>query len=138
MIPTNLRRLALAATTGLLLSACGGVDKSSTPAPAPAPAAIQLPVVSTAPSGSLQASRPDVDTYVQQMVKANKIPGLSLAVMENGQLVYAKAYGYANLENALPATPEHRFEIGSISTSRHAVDHRAPLVKSYLWHPEIA
>jgi len=94
--------------------------------------------VSTVPNGSLQAPRPDVDTYVQQMVKANKIPGLSLAVMENGQLVYAKAYGYANLENALPATPEHRFEIGSISKSRHAVDHRAPLVKSYLRHPEIA
>jgi D-alanyl-D-alanine carboxypeptidase len=36
-------------------------------------------------------------------------------------VLYAKAYGYANLEAAVPAKPEHRFEIGSITKSFAAV-----------------
>ena len=66
-------------------------------------------------------ANPAVDTFVQGMMKDVEIPGLSLAVVENGKVVYAKAYGYANLERATPATPEHRFQIGSISKSFAAV-----------------
>jgi D-alanyl-D-alanine carboxypeptidase len=110
MIQTYTRRLLLAATAGLLLSACGG----DTPPPTDVNV---LPPVSMAPVATTQAPRADVDAYVQEMVKEHKLPALSLAVMENGQLVYAKSYGYANLESALPARPEHRFEIGSITKS---------------------
>ncbi|SHH72698.1 serine hydrolase domain-containing protein [Massilia sp. CF038] len=112
MMQTPTRRLLMAAFTLSLLSACGGGDD-----PPPATSVNKLLSVSTAPAGSAQAARPDVDAYVQEMVKQHGLPGLSLAVMENGQLVYAKAYGYANLESAVPAKPEHRFEIGSISKS---------------------
>jgi D-alanyl-D-alanine carboxypeptidase len=111
MIHTSTRRLLLTAVAGVLLSACGG---SNAP---PATNVNMLPPVSMAPAGTTQGARPDVDAYVQEMVKEHQLPALSLAVMENGQLIYAKAYGYANLESAVPARPEHRFEIGSITKS---------------------
>ena len=55
------------------------------------------------------------------MMKEGEIPGLSLAVLENGKLVYSRAYGYANLANATPVTADHKFQIGSITKSFAAV-----------------
>jgi D-alanyl-D-alanine carboxypeptidase len=55
------------------------------------------------------------------MMKEGEVPGLSLAVVEHGKLVYSKAYGYANLAKATPLTTEHTFQIGSITKSFAAV-----------------
>lgn len=68
-----------------------------------------------------QAPDPAVDAYVQAQLVEGKIPGASIAVMDNGRLIYAKSYGYADLQAALPMTPEHRLEIGSISKTFTAV-----------------
>lgn len=108
--------LLTAALAAAILSACGG---GSSEAPNVNPSSLAM--VSTAPAGMAQAANPAVDNFVQTMMKDVEIPGLSLAVMENGKLIYAKAYGYAQLERATPARPEHRFQIGSISKSFAAV-----------------
>lgn len=114
---THCRSLLLtAAVATSFLSACGGDSRE---APLVNPSA--LPMLSTAASGMAHTPNPAVDTFVQGMMKDVEIPGLSLAVMENGRLIYTKAYGYANLEKATPATPEHRYQIGSISKSFAAV-----------------
>lgn len=42
-------------------------------------------------------------------------PSASIAVVKDGKLAYAKAYGTANLETKLAATPQMRYSIGSIS-----------------------
>jgi D-alanyl-D-alanine carboxypeptidase len=39
----------------------------------------------------------------------------SVAVAENGKMVYSKAIGYADVENKIKNTPETKFRIGSIS-----------------------
>lgn len=57
----------------------------------------------------------EVDQYVEAFIKKRKIPGLSLAVVQNGMLVKAAGYGLANLELNVPAKPETVYEIGSIS-----------------------
>ncbi|HEY0064299.1 MAG TPA: serine hydrolase domain-containing protein [Telluria sp.] len=106
-------RLSLAAASiALLLAACGGGGGGDH---APAPAPQSLPVISRSPAGSTQATDAVVDAYVQAQLVEGKIPGASIAVMDNGRLIYAKSYGYARLEGAEPMTPEHRLEIGSIS-----------------------
>lgn len=43
-----------------------------------------------------------------------RIPGLSLAVVQDGKIIKAKGYGYADLEFNAPVTPETIFESGSI------------------------
>jgi len=43
------------------------------------------------------------------------IPGLSLAVVRNGQIVKSRGYGVANLELYSPATPQTAYEIGSMT-----------------------
>ena len=108
--------LLTAAIAASLLSACGG---GSAPTPVVHPSS--LAPVSQPPAGMTQTANAAVDTFVQTMMKEGEIPGLSLAVMENGKLVYSKAYGYANLSNASPVTPDHKFQIGSITKSFAAV-----------------
>lgn len=46
---------------------------------------------------------------------ARGIPGLAIAVAVDGHLVYAEGFGYADLEQRVPAWPTTKFRIGSIS-----------------------
>ncbi len=62
-----------------------------------------------------------VDRYVQEKMKARNIPGLSLAVVREGKIIYAKGYGMANLELFVPATEKTNFLIYSITKTFTAV-----------------
>jgi CubicO group peptidase (beta-lactamase class C family) len=42
-------------------------------------------------------------------------PGCSLAVMRNGQILYQRGYGSANLEYGIPNTPQTIFHVASVS-----------------------
>jgi CubicO group peptidase (beta-lactamase class C family) len=56
-----------------------------------------------------------VDACVAAELRAQRIPGLSLAVVKDGQVVLAKGYGLANVELDVPATAETVYEIGSMT-----------------------
>lgn len=49
-------------------------------------------------------------------IKGKKIrpTGFSVAVAVNGRLVWRQGYGYADLEQRVPVTPETKFRIGSV------------------------
>src|SRR5688500_20246142 len=47
-------------------------------------------------------------------MKAQQIPGVSLAVIKDGQIVLAKGYGLANVEHQVPAKAETIFQSGSM------------------------
>ena len=55
-----------------------------------------------------------IDRYVQAEMEAEHIPGVSLAVMQKGEIVFAKGYGFANLEHQVPVKPETIFQSGSM------------------------
>lgn len=99
-----------------ILSGCGG-GSSETPVVHPS----SLAAVSSPGSGTAHTANTAVDSFVQGMMKEGEIPGLSLAVVENGKLIYSKAYGYANLSKSTPVTTGHTFQIGSITKSFAAV-----------------
>jgi serine beta-lactamase-like protein LACTB len=44
------------------------------------------------------------------------LPGLSVAVGMDGEIVWAEGFGFADLKNSVPVTPDHRFRIGTAST----------------------
>jgi serine beta-lactamase-like protein LACTB len=49
------------------------------------------------------------------------IPGLSLTVAVDGKIVYSEGFGFADLEERVPAWPTTKFRIGSISKPLTAV-----------------
>jgi CubicO group peptidase (beta-lactamase class C family) len=55
-----------------------------------------------------------VDAAVEAQRKAQKIPGVSLAVCRDGKIVKAGGYGSANVELDVPVTPETIFQTGSV------------------------
>jgi CubicO group peptidase (beta-lactamase class C family) len=57
----------------------------------------------------------EVDDYIKHRMKKEHLPGLSLAVLKDGNVVKLKGYGYADLELRVPASPETAYQVGSIT-----------------------
>jgi CubicO group peptidase (beta-lactamase class C family) len=62
-----------------------------------------------------QSPADQVDGYVRQRMQDLHIPGLSLVVLRDGQIVKASGFGMANVETGSPATPETVYKIASLS-----------------------
>jgi serine beta-lactamase-like protein LACTB, mitochondrial len=62
-----------------------------------------------------------IDAVVEQARSVQKLPAVSVAVEVKGNIVFRKAYGFADLENNLSATPETLFRTGSIAKPMTAV-----------------
>ncbi|MGH1557141.1 serine hydrolase domain-containing protein [Caulobacter segnis] len=87
------------------------------PAPASAPAAIApTPVLAAAaplPGPQLEAF---VDGVVRRAMSRDHIAGVTLSVVQNGQVVLKKGYGFANLDQRKPVDPDKTlFRVASIS-----------------------
>ena len=63
----------------------------------------------------LAAAIDSVDDYVKGQLQPRRVPGRSLAVVQDGHIVKAEGYGVASLELRVPATARTVYEIGSIS-----------------------
>jgi len=66
-------------------------------------------------ANALAASADRVDDYILAQMRWQHIPGLSLAVVQDGKILKAKGYGLANVETGTPAAPETVYKIGSVS-----------------------
>jgi len=56
-----------------------------------------------------------VDSVANAAVAEHRTAGVSVAVVKNGRTVLAKGYGFADLENDVPATAETVYRIGSVT-----------------------
>ena len=56
-----------------------------------------------------------IDDYIKAQMERQHIPGLSLVVIKDQQIVKVAGYGLANVELNVPTTPETVFKIGSVS-----------------------
>lgn len=56
-----------------------------------------------------------VDRIAREALAETGVPSASVAIVKDGRLAYAQAYGHARLQSQTPARPEMRYGIGSIS-----------------------
>ena len=56
-----------------------------------------------------------INEKVQATLEAYGAPGLSVAVVEGGRLVFAKGFGKANIAKAQAVDTKTRYAVGSIS-----------------------
>lgn len=61
-----------------------------------------------------QTSSDRVDEYVHSEIQKQHIPGLSLLISRDGNVVRAQGYGLANVELQVPVKPETIFQSGSV------------------------
>jgi N-acyl-D-amino-acid deacylase len=62
-----------------------------------------------------------LDTMLSTFVQQHEIPGATLAVTRQGKLVYARGFGYADVEKKAPVPPDALFRIASVSKPITAV-----------------
>jgi len=55
-----------------------------------------------------------IDNYVRTEMSKQKIPGLALAIVKNGQIVLARGYGLSNVEHQVSVKPQTIFQSGSV------------------------
>jgi CubicO group peptidase (beta-lactamase class C family) len=61
------------------------------------------------------ALREKVDAIVHQALTTTGVPSASIAMVQNGAIVYLQAYGEGRIDPHMPALPSMRYSIGSIS-----------------------
>src|ERR1041384_5346264 len=61
--------------------------------------------------GRLAKFEADVEKLRQRL----KIPGMAVAIVKDQKLLWTKGFGYADLENKVPATPDTLFHLASIT-----------------------
>ena len=59
----------------------------------------------------------NVDSAIQQILKEEKVVGLSIAVVKNNKIIYTSSFGKSNLESGAPLNNNNIFRIASISKS---------------------
>ncbi len=62
-----------------------------------------------------------IDSTYASLLEKQKVTGLSLAIVDNGKIVYAKGYGFEDLDHEIPATSKSIYRIGSITKSFTAI-----------------
>ena len=70
-----------------------------------------LPDSPGAHRGAVEKSR----LWLQDLMREQNIPGLSVAVMEKGEIIWSEGFGYADLEQRVPLTPLTKMRIGSVA-----------------------
>lgn len=53
--------------------------------------------------------------HLEELWRTSGVPSVSMAIGYNGELVFAKSRGYADLDNLVAATPSTVYNVGSIS-----------------------
>lgn len=57
----------------------------------------------------------DVDRLIRKEMQDREIPGLQVAILRHGSIVFDRAYGLANIESRTPLTPRSLMPVNSIS-----------------------
>lgn len=83
--------------------------------------AFALPAVAQKKAAKGAVDLSSIDPVVTAMMAEWKVPGLALGVVKDGQVVYAKGYGYRDVEAKLPVTPRTLMAIGSNTKSMTVV-----------------
>ena len=72
---------------------------------------------SGARSKSIATFIPAFELLITETMDEWKVPGLAVAVVQNGEVALVKAYGLRDVEAGLKATPDTQFLLGSITKS---------------------
>lgn len=93
---------ATAAHAGARAAACAALP---TAPPAAPPRAGALPAATVV----------RIDSAVTALMTAQRVPGMSVAVAVGGAVRWERGYGYADLEQCVPATPATVYRLASVS-----------------------
>ena len=68
-------------------------------------------------NGSVHSQNNDIEKKIDSLFSNynSNTPGVAIAIIKDGKIVFKKGYGSANLEYDIPITPQTVFNIASVS-----------------------
>jgi CubicO group peptidase (beta-lactamase class C family) len=99
------RNLHLGLAALILLLTCDGEAAAS-------PAQQELPLRSAEPVDAIVA---DLESFIPQYMREERVPGLAIALIYDGQVVWTEGFGVANTITRRPVTPDTAFGVASNS-----------------------
>ena len=93
-----------------VLLSCRGEPTTPVSPPVTTPAQPEMPVTGAAVPGMKS-----YDQVISDFMRKYSIPGGAVAVMRDGKLIYARGFGYADVENKTLVQPDALFRIASVS-----------------------
>jgi len=87
----------------------------------------EFPTPTTTPTAVPMTIKKDAQVFAQfekeleDLRQQLKIPGISAAIVKNQELVWAKGFGYADLENKVAAMPDTPYSLASVTKPIAAV-----------------
>jgi CubicO group peptidase (beta-lactamase class C family) len=75
-------------------------------------------------ASAARAQTPNLPAFERQVEadrNALKIPGLSIIVIQDGEVLWARGFGYADVEQRIPATPDTLYHIASLTKTFTAI-----------------
>ncbi|MFN0087931.1 MAG: serine hydrolase domain-containing protein [Blastocatellia bacterium] len=79
-----------------------------------AAALVAVLLLSILPCAAQDGLAAKVDEYIRGEMEKQRIPGMSLVILRDGQIVHAKGYGLSNVEHRVAVKPETIFQSGSV------------------------
>ena len=58
-----------------------------------------------------------LESFILDYMRKAKIPGLSIAIIDSGEIVYTRGFGFSDLASGMQATPRTLYGIGSVTKS---------------------
>lgn len=104
------RKMSAAAAPLFLAAVAGCATMQPEPDPATLPSSVLDP-----PSAAYRDAVEEGRSIARSLVAEERLPGLSLAVAVDGEIVWAEGFRWADMENETPVTPETLFRIGGVS-----------------------
>ena len=112
---------ALAVATAIAIRVASAQGPAPSPllsAPSPPPSEVSVVAPKTSPAPEL--AKADFETFLDALIPSQlrnrNIAGAVVSVVKDGQVLFQKGYGYADVEGKKPVLPDHTlFRPGSIS-----------------------
>jgi CubicO group peptidase (beta-lactamase class C family) len=119
--PRTARFPSFVIATALVISAASAQGPAPSPlisGPSPPPA--NIPVITPQPGPAPDLTKADFETFLDALIPSQlrnrNIAGAVLSVVKDGQVLFQKGYGYADVEEKKPVLPDQTlFRPGSIS-----------------------
>ncbi|RBO94171.1 serine hydrolase [Nocardia puris] len=100
---------------GLVLGAC-----TAEPPPQRAAGSTEMPNLVPGvdiPAGQIDRAVERLDELAESLLSESGVPGMAVAVVHDGNVVYRKGFGVRNVETREPVGPETVFQLASVSKS---------------------
>src|SRR5262245_34488277 len=107
--------IAFALAAALLVGGIGAVVFFLTISPGYADSSAVPSHASATPPATYSSVVEESRRLTRELVLESNLPGLSVAVAVNGEIVWAEGFGYANIQRRAPVTPVTQFRLGSVT-----------------------